>query len=276
MNARWLFAPGPAASAGWWRLFLAGGVLCAAAPALRLAPGFPGGDRVWTTGYGIAAAVLLAVALAYGARRRMPRRGPFALHQWVQAHVYGGTLYLVLLALHGGARMPDGVLSWGLWVSSLWVVATGLLGVFIQKWIPPALTSGLATEVHHDRIPELVAAVREEVEFLVAASGDSVRRFHETNLKPALAGPRATLTYLFDVTGGIQSRMRRFDYQKRLLEGDDVRRLERLRILMRTKLEMDAHYTLQKALRWWLYLHVPAAGLLTALVAVHVFAVVYY
>ena len=199
-----------------------------------------------------------------------------ALHQWVQAHVYGGTLFLGLLAAHAGAVAPGGVLAWGLWVSSLWVVATGLLGVFIQKWIPSALTSALTTEVHHDRIPELVAAVRGEVDLLLAASGDSVRKFHETELKSALTGPRASLAYVFDVTGGIQSHMGRFDYMSRLLEGDDIRRLEQLRVLMRTKLEMDAHYTLQKVLRWWLYLHVPAACLLTVLVAIHVLAVFYY
>ena len=276
MSVRWLLAPGPAAAPAWWRSFLAGGLLCVAAPAIRLAPGVPGDDYVWTTGYGVAATALLVVALVYGVRRRMPRRGPGALRQWVQAHVYGGTLFLVLMAVHAGPSLPDGALAWGLWVSGLWVVATGLLGVFIQKWIPSALTSALTTEVHHDRIPELVAAVREEMDLLAAAGGESVRTFHETNLRPALAGPRASAAYLFDITGGIQSRMRRFDHVKRLLDGDDIGRLERLRVLMRTKLEMDAHYTLQKVLRWWLHLHVPAACLLTVLVAIHVLAVAYY
>ena len=276
MNTRWLVSPTAAASPGWWRFFLAGAVLCLAAPLLQQASGAAGGDYAWTVGYGIAATALHVVALAYAARRRMPRRGPGALHHWVQAHIYGGTLFLVLLVVHSGGVLPQGMLAWGLWLSSLWVVGTGLLGVFIQKWIPPALTSALATEVHYDRIPELVAAVREKVELLVSASGESVRRFHATNLEAALSGPRTSVAYFFDITGGIQSRMRGFDHLKRLLDASDVQRLEELRILMRTKLEMDVHYTLQKALRWWLYLHVPAALLLTLLVAFHVFAVLYY
>ena len=276
MNTDWLLTPRLAASPGWWRVFLAGAVLCVAAPLIQRALAVPGGDYGWTVGYGIAATALLVVALAYGARRRMPRWGPGDLHHWVQAHVYGGTLFVVVVAVHSGGALPGGTLSWGLWVASMWVVGTGLLGVFLQKWIPPALTSALATEVHYDRIPELVAAVRERVELLVAASGESVRQFHETNLEAALAGPRTSFVYFFDITGGIQSRMRRFDYLKRLLDENDAQRLEELRALMRTKLEMDAHYTLQKVLRWWLYLHVPAAFLLTVLVAIHVFAVLYY
>ena len=266
MNIRWLPAPRAAASPGWWRLFLIAAALCAAAPLLRLTPGVPGDDYVWTVGYGIAATALLVITLGYAARRRMPRWGPGALHHWVQGHVYGGTLFIVLLAMHSGGVRPGGPLAWGLWVSSLWVVATGLLGVLIQKWIPPALTSALATEVHYDRIPELVSAVREKVERLVADSGEFVRRFHAANLEAALARPRTSVVYLFDVTGGVQSRMRRFDYVKRRLDGHDAQRL----------VEMDAHYTLQRVLRWWLYLHVPAAYLLAALVAVHLFAVLYY
>ncbi|MYN63763.1 MAG: hypothetical protein F4X11_01840 [Acidobacteria bacterium] len=276
MNTHWLLAPRLAASPGWWRVFLAGAVLCLAAALIQRVPAAPGGNYGWTVGYGIAAAALLVVAMAYSVRRRMPRRGPGALHHWVQAHVYGGTLFVVAVALHSGGAFPGGFLSWCLWVASLWVVVTGLLGVFLQKWIPPALTSALATEVHYDRIPELVAAVHDKVELLVAASSESVRKFHDANLEAVLARPRTSFVYFFDITGGIQSRMRRFDYLKRLLDEDDAQRLEELRTLTRTKLEMDAHYTLQKALWWWVYLHVPAAFLLTMLVAIHVFAVLYY
>ena len=271
-----LLAPRTAASTGWWRVFVAGAAIGVVAPLVQRTLGIAGGDSAWTVAYGIAATALMVVALAYTARRRMPRRGPGALYHWVQAHVYGGTLFLVLLAVHSGLAVPGGPLAWGLWASSLWVVGTGLAGVFIQKWIPPALTSALATEVHYDRIPELVTAVRSEVEALVAASGESLRGFHETTLAPLLAGPRTSVIYFFDVTGGIQSHMRRFDYQKRLLDVEDGRRLEALRTLMRTKLEMDAHYTLQRVLRWWIYLHVPVVFVLTAFVAIHVYAVLYY
>ena len=45
---------------------------------------------------------------------------------------------------------------------------------------------------------------------------------------------------------------------------------------MRTKLELDVHRTLQRPLRWWLYVHVPPSVLLLALVAVHLVTVLYY
>lgn len=273
---RWLTAPRAARSGAWWRLFLGGGVVAFGAVAVETALGAPGGEAWWTIGYGIAAVVLFLGAMVYGARRRMPRRGPGASYHWVQLHVYGGTLFLLLVWLHTGFRLPAGVLGWGLWSSAVWVVATGLVGVALQKWVPRALSSGLTTEVHYDRIPELVDHVRERVEELVAAADESVRGFYRSTLAATFAGPQPRFIYFVDVTGGIQARLRHLDYLEQFLGDDDRRTLDELRSLVRAKLEMDAQYTLQKALRWWLYAHVPVAVGLTVLVAVHVFAVWYY
>ena len=276
MIRRLIAAPRLAASPAWWRAFLAGVLLCAASAVVERVPGAPGGAAAWTTAYGIAATVLLLAALAYSARRRAPRRGPAALWRWVQLHVYGGTLFLLLLLMHTGGGQPAGVLGWGLWVASLWVVTTGLIGVFIQKWAPAVLTSGLTTEVHYDRIPDLVGAVRDRVQRLVAVSGEPVRSFHDTHLAAALSAPHTRLVYFVDITGGIHSRMRYFDHLRRSLTADDAGRVDQIRTLVRAKLEMDAHYTVQKALRWWIYAHAPVAIVLVVLVLFHVFAVLRY
>ena len=52
--------------------------------------------------------------------------------------------------------------------------------------------------------------------------------------------------------------------------------LEELREIHRAKADLDLHYTLQLLLRGWLFLHLPAAILLLALVALHVFFVLYF
>ena len=220
MRVLGLWAPRTVKSVVWWRCFLVGVGLCLVAPVVELAFGAPGGDAVWTVGYGAAATTLLVGAMAYGGRRRAPRRGPGASYHWLQFHVYGGTLFVVLLLLHTGPRLPDGTIGWGLWTMSVWVVATGLAGVLIQKWVPTALSSGLTTEVHYDRIPELVDHLRGKVEDLVAVADESVRSFYQTNLAAALAGPETRLIYFVDITGGIQTRMRHLDHLRQFL-GDE-------------------------------------------------------
>ena len=46
--------------------------------------------------------------------------------------------------------------------------------------------------------------------------------------------------------------------------------------LFRAKLEIDAHYTLQQPLRWWLYTHLPVSFVVLALLALHLYTVLFY
>ena len=231
---------------------------------------------LWGYGYGATAAALLAGAMGYAVRRRLPRHGPGVAHHWLQFHLYGGALFLLLLLMHTGFHVPHGALAWALWPVSLWIVLSGLLGALIQRWIPRVLTSGLATEVHYDRIPELVGVVRTRVETLVEACDESIRGVYRTHLAAALAGPQPRFIYFVDITGGIESRMRHLDYVRRFLTDEETQKVDELRALIKTKFEMDAQYTLQRALRGWLYGHVPLSLVLTVLVAVHILTVLYY
>ena len=158
----------------------------------------------------------------------------------------------------------------------MWVVAGGLLGVLLQKWIPRTLTSGLSIEVLYQRIPELVDELRERAEKLVETSPEPIAEFYRRRIAAQLAGPQSRPMYFIDITGGIQSQIRHFDYMRRFLSDAEKETLDRLQSVYRTKLELDAHYTLQKALRYWLYAHVPVSIVLLLLVALHVFLVLYY
>ena len=82
--------------------------------------------------------------------------------------------------------------------------------------------------------------------------------------------------FFFDITGGVHARLKEFRYLESFLSDDEREKLAELRGLLRSKFEFDAHYTLQYALRIWLYLHVPTSLLLLAFVIVHVFSVLYY
>ncbi len=78
-----------------------------------------------------------------------------------------------------------------------------------------------------------------------------------------------------DSEGGLLQVVHDMD-ELRKTPGDEWKKLNELEQLYRTKLEIDAHYTLQQTLRWWLYFHVPTSLLLLACVLVHIFVVWYY
>jgi hypothetical protein len=218
---------------------------------------------------------MLAVG-ALGARRRTMSRGLGRAQDWAQFHVYGGALFLLLVLMHGGFRWPRATLTWWLFALSLWVTLTGLAGVGLRKWLPRVLASGLSTEVLYERIPELAGELRERAAKLAAGCSAPVRDFHRKRLAADLAAPRVRFIYFVDITGGIEGRLRELAFLRGLLDDDERRRLDELAGLYRAKLELDAHLTLQRPLRWWLYAHVPASLVLILLVAVHVVTVLMY
>ncbi len=237
-------------------------------------------SNIWGLSYGTAAAILMVGATLLALRRRMTR---FALacglgnaRAWLQFHLYGGALFLLLTFMHSGFHQPKGILTWWLWFLSIYVTASGIIGVLLQKWIPKILTSGLAVEVVYERIPELIREISDKANTLVQTCTEPIKDFYKSNVAVALAAPQPRLIYCLDITGGIQSRLRRFEYVRRLLASDEKEKLNKLEAFYKTKLEIDAHYTLQRILRWWLYTHVPVSLVLLVLLALHLFAVLYY
>lgn len=233
-------------------------------------------STTWGWGYGIAATVLFVGVMAYALRRRLMRFRPGRTFHYLQFHVYGGTLFLLLLFMHTGFQVPHGVLTWWLWFFSLWIVLSGLAGVVLQKWIPTLLASGLDVEVNYDRIPELTEELHERAEDLASETGPEVRRFYRRKLSDTMEAPRFRPLFFFDVSGGRTAPTRQFEHLRRVLPSEQKDDLDELEQIAETKHQIDAHYTLQTPLRWWLYLHLPVGILLIALIGLHIFTVLYY
>lgn len=264
-----------------WALgLIAATLLCLAVYAANRLLGDVRSGNVWGLSYGAGAAVLLLVAAVYGVRRRTMRLstrvGAGPARTWLPIHTFTGTLFLLLVLMHSGFGLPEGWVTWALWLLSLWTVASGFIGLALQRWIPRRLTSGLTIEVHCDRIPELVEEIRERAEKLAAAGGETLRGFYERRVAHTFRQPGWRWRFFFDLGGGVQGRLREFDFLAQRLSEEERGRLEEIRLLMTSKTEIDAHFTLQRALRLWLYLHVPTTILLLALVVVHLVTVFYY
>ncbi len=234
----------------------------------------------WGLTYGTAASLCMAGAALLGIRRRTmnlaARMAVGKSQSWVQFHLYAGTLAMILVLMHSRFRIPTGALNWWLWFLSILVTASGLAGVLIQKVVPRVLASGLTIEVLYDRIPDLVKQIREGTEKLIATCSEPIQDFYRRNLAPGLATPQQRLIYYVDITGGIQSRLRQFEYLRKVLSSEEKEKLDQLESMYRTKLEIDAHYSLQKVLRWWLYTHIPVSLVLLVLILIHLYAVLLY
>jgi hypothetical protein len=237
-------------------------------------------DNRWGLFYGAFAAILLLLAALLGLRRRVMRFSSrysfFKAEPWREFHLYGGALFLVLMLMHSGFHLPTGTLNGCIFALGLWTALSGWVGWGLQKWIPRMLTSGLSIEVHYDRIPELIGEIRKRAMEQLAACEDPIRSFCIENILPVLQRPTPRLIYFFDITGGLSSMTRECDYLSRFLPPDQKQQLNDLLNLYKTKLAMDAHYTLQRPLRLWLYAHLPVSMVLAVLVVIHIVSVFYF
>jgi hypothetical protein len=227
--------------------------------------------------FGIAAAAALLAVMLYSVRRGLPAvRSLGRTRQYLQIHVWVGLLFLLLFLLHTGFRVPGGVLNFTLWAVSLWVVATGAVGLFLQRGVPRILDPTATFEVHLRRIPELVGELRGRAEETASRAGPRVQAFYEQRWAPEMEAPRMVATELFRNPGAQGRAAGEIEILKRTLPEESVATLEELEGLHAAKREMDVHFTLQRVLRGWLVLHLPVAIVLLGLVALHVFFVLYF
>jgi len=219
--------------------------------------------------FGIAAALAFTLEMAYPLRRPHARIFGTA-RAWLQAHVYLGAVAFVAVAAHGGFRRPGGAMGWWLLLLSAWVCGSGLLGVFLQKWLPAALAEGLRVEALYERIPALVEALTAEADTLMADTSEALERFYADEVRPRLSRLSPSWTYLLDVRADRERALDPFERMARFVEPEEQARVADLISLYTEKLELDAQRAVQGLLRRWTLVHVAPAGVLMALLVVHI------
>jgi hypothetical protein len=225
--------------------------------------------------FGFLALFLFVFEMLYPSRR--PRARPLlTAKNWIQAHVYLGVVAMLAVLIHSGFYWPHGAMGWGLMLLSLWTTLTGLLGVWLQKWIPASLAEGLRVEALYERIPSLVEQLGQEAETLMTDASDVLERFYRTEVKSRLTKVSPSWSFLLDVRGSRDRALEPFRRMGRFVDAAEKEKVDDLMEIYTEKLELDAQYSLQGVLRRWLVLHVPTAGLLMGLLAVHIFTWAWY
>jgi hypothetical protein len=224
--------------------------------------------------FGIFAALAFVFEMLYPTRR--PRARPLGTARaWIQAHVYVGALAMLAVLIHAGG-LPHGGFGWWLFGLSFWTTLSGLAGVWFQKTLPPALAEGLRVEALFERIPDLVDQLVEEADNLLVEVSDVLDRFYQRELRPSLATLSPSWGYVVDVRAGRERALEPFRKISAYVGPDEKGKVEDLMNIYTEKIELDAQWSVQRVLRTWLWLHVPPAALLMALLVIHVFTWLWY
>jgi hypothetical protein len=237
-------------------------------------PWAPG--RFWGLTFGTIAAIIFLIDALYPLRRRLMARPLGTAQRWLQVHIYGGLLACLFVLIHMGFRWPGGQFGWWLLGLTLWSTISGLVGVWLQKYVPVLLANQLSVEGLYARIPEMAARLQAEADQVVRGASDMLERVYTNDVRPSLAAVTPRWGFLADIRGGRERRLAPLRNVGQFLADEERVRLDDLQAIVTEKLELDAQYSLQRVLRLWLILHVPPAMALTALVAAHIAAVWYF
>jgi len=144
----------------------ASGLLAAVAtaayvPYCRAAITGPTGSSAPGLAFGIAAAALVLFETALNLRKRVPTWRIGLAETWLKGHVWLGLLAVPLVLFHTGFRLR-GALAVALTVVFFVVVASGLLGLALQQFLPRVMTARAPGETVYEQIQHVVGQLRVE------------------------------------------------------------------------------------------------------------------
>lgn len=232
--------------------------------------------RLWepafVTGWVLFAGMLLLTLL--NVRKKLPFLPVLPVRFWLQFHIYIGWLTVGVFLIHIDFSTPNGALELTLAVLFLVVALSGIFGIFISGSFAKRLTRR-GEELIYERIPMFRHQLREAADDLAAFSVEktgstTIAEFYMDTLQVWFRGPRDYIEHLFELNGRIFQLERAFDDVGRYLNDDEKEQLGELRALVRKKYDLDYSDALQRTLKYWLFVHIPATYALLVFAVVHV------
>lgn len=259
----------------FWTLGIAGW-LVVALMALRAERSLHAGAVI--TGYALFA-MLLALGL-FNVKKRLVALPLGTARAWMVAHLVIGAICVPLYLQHARGLWPGGYYERAIALCFYVVMLSGAGGYLLQRLLPRRLAQ-LEMEVIYERIPGEIFAVRERVEDLVVkgvreAGSDTLGRYYLESLHWFFRRPRFFLSHLFGSGRSARWIRGHVGALRRYLNEPERRVLDELEQLAFRKNLLDAHYALQSVLKLWLFVHIPAAAALIALVLWHLLVVNIY
>ena len=223
---------------------------------------------------------LLLVLIFFNARKKLPFIPLLNASTWLQAHIYLGWLACFVFLLHIRARLPDGPVEFPLALVFIFVVESGVIGLWLSRWLPPRLTRSGESLVY-ERIPGLRHRLLTEVKEIVRAAEIETQ---STTLADfyvrVLAGYFAHMPALLAPLAGGDAEHHRVNLElaglRRFLNPREITIADQLAELIEAKRNLDSQLAGQRLLKLWLFAHIPLTFVLLVFTAAHVWLVLHY
>jgi len=226
--------------------------------------------------YGIAGSLLMVFAGLLAAHRRLLRWPMIpARSWWLKGHIWLGLLSGVLILCHSGFRW-GGVLERLLWVVFALTLLTGILGLWLQQFLPRLLADRVPQETPYEQIPHVTRVLVQKADALIdslcadalLAEGTraKLRLIFESDIRPFLARPPGPEKTGADLAG-------LHALPGMTMVKDQVAQLEQWCLERR---HLDEQERLHRWLHGWLLVHVPLSIALLVLGLAHAVGSLYF
>jgi hypothetical protein len=257
----------------------------------------PSGGSALGLSFGIVGTLFMAAAGLLSVRKRLRTWRLGSAQLWMRMHIWLSLMAVPCIWFHSAFGL-GGPLTTTLMAVFYVIVASGIVGLVLQQWVPAAMTRQVPLETVRAQIPnvraqlaadayEVVAAITgelseaEDERALLAAEKEQAKHWKRERLRPRQApttapSPRAAElkeVYLEEVRPYLRgaSRSMTADFGSLMRSAPDEWRacLDRLRDLCLEARQLQVQERLHALLHNWLFLHAPLSVALFALIAVH-------
>lgn len=232
-------------------------------------------DTAFLSGWVLITVIVLLTV--FNTRKKLPFLAIGTGASWLQFHIYAGVFSFILFGYHTGLRIPNDAIELTLVLLFLTVTLSGFVGLFLTRTLPSRLTTRGET-VLFDRIPSLIAELREDTEALVVQSVKetntlTVSNFYMERLAWFFQSPRHGVRHFLLSDRPRRALLEEVIALERYGTDREIEFLEMLSERIELKSELDFHYSLQAVLKGWLFIHIPATYSTLLLAFVHIIVV---
>lgn len=261
----------------------------------RHTPGGLTGGSTAGLWFGIAGTALMIYAGLLSAHRKLPRwwrwLGP--RKTWLRGHLWLGMLSLVLILCHSSFSW-GGRLEQALWAVFLLTLATGVVGLILQQFLPRRITERVPCEAPYEQIPHVCAVMRQKADARMATMWEAdakgpqmsmlisqvgvgakmqLQEFYDRQVRPFLGEMYLRGSPLADALQA-EAQFDRLRALPGLNEVADI--IDDLQAFCDERRQLGEQERLHDWLHGWLILHIPLSVALLVLGVAHVVMALYY
>lgn len=258
-------------SSGVWLTFLC--VVGLLAAYFIHAPSYP--RHAYLSGWVLFA--LMLILTFYNLRKRVPFLRLGSSNFWLRLHLFLGIFSGALFLVHMGWTWPTSTFARLLATCYATVFLSGLLGWWMSRAFPKRLTVA-GYETPYERIPHVRAKLRSDAEELILTGVDGqtspiIAEFYSEKLGMFFARSCNLSAHVLSSRSPQAAHAARFDEVERYVKKGEREMLDKLRDLVAQKHMLDYQYSLQRALRLWLFVHIPLSYSLLVFSVLHIILV---